>query len=409
MPAEHVAFHVVYVSIESAADDATATAERILRDERVLAGVRAADGGDALALIPVTEDGTVIALDAEGRLRFDLSDRRLREAFAAEGIILRLGVDERADDPGDGGPLSPDPSDSVDDFAGAEEIPAHLLAEPEPVRVAEFSRRSAWAARITAQLIGAPVHYRESGTWSLYRYATDRAHMALSGSRADGAIIELNIPQRGTMQYDEAWVEVTSPASPTGMFWPNSQRLTRPVLDVSTIAVPESAELYRRMLVEADGTQDELAGLSGGVGVDQVAALRACTPEAIGGVPGEVERLRAFLTAFGVPSELIDAALAEEPGGEVFTGRGWGQVIGDLLLSGWSETVPLTRRQRPLVRAARWVRQRPLLGAAISTSELAGGVALTRSRSKVARGFGVVLVIDALIDLVIWAVRMRRR
>lgn len=408
--AEQLAFHVVYASIASNADDGTATAERILRDERVLAGVRDADGDDALALIPVTEEGAVIALDREGRLRFDLSEERLRGAFAAEGITLHLGADEDSDAPGDSEPPSAYRHSEIDDeTSDGAEIPAHLLTEPEPVRVAEFSHRSSWAARITAQLIDAPVHYRESGSWSLYRYATGRAHMALSGSRADGAIIELNIPQRGTMQYDEAWVEVTSPASHTGMFWPNSQRLTRPVLEVSAIAVPETAELYRRMLTEADGTRDELTSLGAGVRVDQDAALRACAPEAIGGVQGDVERLRAFVAAFGVPSELIDAALAEEPGGEVFTAHGWRRAVGGLLVSGWSATVPLTRRHRPLVRAARWVRERPLLGAALSTSELAGGVALTRSRSKATRGLGMVLVIDALIDLAIWAVRMRRR
>src|SRR5690606_10392478 len=167
-------------------------------------------------------------------------------------------------------------------------------------------RSGVWAARVTAQLLDTDVDYLEDGSWSVYRYRTERAHGAISSGRADGPIIEVNIPQ-----YGDAWVEVTSPRGRSAMFWPNAEQHTHPVLDIEAIKTPESAELYRRMLQEADGTGDELAELDMADTVDVEAAQRACIPESLGGVLGEDERLRAFVCAFGVPASLVRAGLDE--------------------------------------------------------------------------------------------------
>src|SRR5690606_40001961 len=58
-------------------------------------------------------------------------------------------------------------------------------------------RSGVWAARVTAQLLDTDVDYLEDGSWSVYRYRTERAHGAISSGRADGPIIEVNIPQYG--------------------------------------------------------------------------------------------------------------------------------------------------------------------------------------------------------------------
>ena len=44
-----------------------------------------------------------------------------------------------------------------------------------------------------------------------------------------------------------------------------------------------------------------------------------------------------------------------------------------------------------------------------STAELAAGVGLGRGRSWIGRTVGILLVIDAIVDLAIWTVRIRRR
>src|SRR5690606_19870946 len=225
-----------------------------------------------------------------------------------------------------------------------------------------------------------------------------------SGGRADGPIIEVNVPQHG-----DAWVEVTSPHGRSAMFWPNAEQHTRPVLDVDAIEITESAEVYRRMLREADGTGEELAGLDMADAVDVDAAQNACIPESLGGVVGEDERLRAFVGAFGVPASLVRAGLDERDAGRRFAARGWGATIGELVLGGLVETTPLTRRDRPLARFSRFLRQRPVLGVSISSAELATGVAFSRSRSGFGRGLGILLVIDAVADLAIWTVRILGR
>lgn len=417
MSAEQIAFQVTYTSVESGdGSDPTSAVERILAGERVLAAVREFDGEAVIALIPVTEGGDVVALDAEGRLRFDLSESALVTLFADEGLTLHLGyADDGLDDVdaaleeefGEAFEQLDEPTDEPDDLNGfgmpsdADDLE---LFEAEPVRVAEFSRRAVWAARLTAQLLDTDVDYLEDGTWSVYRYRTDRVHGAISGGRADGPIIEVNIPQHG-----DAWVEVTSPHGRSAMFWPNAEQHTRPVLDIDAIETPESAELYRRMLTEADGTRDELASLAMGDAIDADAALGACISEALGGIVGADARLRAFVGAFGVPASLIRAGLDEQDAGRRLAARGWGPTVGGIVLGGLVEMTPLTRRDRPLARLTRLLRKRPVLGMSLSTAELAAGVALSRGRSGLGRGIGILLVIDAVADIAIWMVRILRR
>ncbi|UNK69869.1 hypothetical protein [Microbacterium sp. H1-D42] len=419
MSAEQIAFQITYASVDSGGgDDPTSAAERILRDERVLAAVRGFDGDETVLLIPVTDSGDVVALDADGRLRFDLTAQHLLELFDAEGLTLHLGfvddaleaVDAELDEQfSEAFEQLDDSAASPEDLAGFgmpdgdAELDEDLFAV-DPVQVAEFSRRGPWGARLTAQILQTSVDYLEVGTWSLYGYRTDRPHMAVSGGSADGPIIEVNLPAHG-----DAWVEITSPRGRTAMIWPNSEQHTRPVLEIDAMTVPESAEVYRRMLTEADGTGEELAGLDMGDAIDIAAAQRACLPEVLGGVVGETARIEAFIAAFGVPATLISAGLDDRASGRRFTPRGWGRTAGDFLLGGLVETTSLTRRGRPLDRFARFLRKRPLLGASISTAELATGIAFSRSRSRIGRGVGILLIIDAVADLVIWTVRMLRR
>lgn len=117
----------------------------------------------------------------------------------------------------------------------------------------------------------------------------------------------------------------------------------------------------------------------------------------------------AFIRAFDVPSELVEAAFESQTKGRRFHPRGWASLIGELLVGGISEASALTRRQRPLMRIENAVRARPLLGAALSAAELTAGVALGRGRSRLGRVLGRFLIIDALVDMVIWVVRLRRR
>lgn len=416
MSAEQIAFQIAFASIESGdGSDPTETVQRILRDERVLAAIRGSADGAVTVLLPVTESEDVVALDADDLLRFDLTARQLGARFAEAGLALHLDladdaleeVDAELDQEfGEAFEHLDDAADAPDDlpgFATSTSGDDDLFA-PDPVRVVEFSRRGPWAARLTAQLLQTPVDYLEDGTWSVYRYRTDRAHGAISGGRADGPIIEVNVPPHG-----EAWVEVSGLHGRIAMFWPNSERLTRPALELEEIAVPESAELYRRMLSEIDGGGDELAELHLGRAVDADAVLRACRPEALGGVIGEDARLRTLVLAFGVPDSLVAAGLDDTAGGRRFAPQGWPRTVGDTVMGGLTELASLTHRDHPVVRCARFLRKRPLLGAALSTAELAVGVGLGRGRSRIGRGVGVLLAIDALADLVLWTIRIRRR
>lgn len=414
MAAEQIAFQITYASVAAPGGaDPTAAAERILRDARVLAAVRGFDGQAAALLLPVTEDGCVLTLDAGDGLRFDLSASELGALFTAYGLMLHLGLVDDALDEVDA-ELEQAFGEAFEQLdGGAEEQDltglgiregeeADLFA-PDPVRVTEFSRRGPWAARMTAQLQGTPVDYLEDGTWSVSCYRTDRAHGAISGGTSDLPIIEVNVPRDG-----EAWVEVTASHGRSAMLWPNAERLTRPVIPLDSIAQPATTEVYRRMLSEADGAREEIAQL----GIDDVnadAALRACLPEALGGVTGAHARLRALVLAFGVPESLVSAGLDETGGGRRFVPRGWPRMVTDMMVGGVVEATSLVHRDRPVVRFARFLRKRPLLSAALSTAELAAGLSLARSRSRTGRGIGLVMLLDAAADLALWIVRIRRR
>lgn len=407
MAAQQIAFQVTYASAWAAdGEDPSAQVEQILRDARVLAAIRGFDGQAATLLLPVTEDGTVVALDADDRLRFDLSASDLGALFSASGLSLRVGLSGDALDEVDAELEEQfghafEQLDDDDDPTDAED--GGLLA-PHPVRVTEFSRRGPWAARMTAQLLDTSVDYLEDGTWSVFCYRTDRAHGAVSGGGSDLPVVEVNVPQDG-----EAWVEVTARHGRTAMFWPNAERFTRPVLEVGTITEPASAEVYRRMLTEIDGAREELEQLGMADAVDSDAVLRACLPEALGGVVGAHARVRALAAAFGMPDSLVSAGLDEKGGGRRFLPQGWPRTVTDIMLGGVMEATSLVHRDSPVVRFARFLRKRPVLTAALSTAELAVGVRLSWGRSRIGRGIGILLALDAAVDLVLWTVRMRRR
>lgn len=411
MAAEQIAFRITYASVWTAdGADPSAKAERILRDARILAAVRGFDGESTTLLLPVTGDGSVVALDADDGLRFDLSADDLGRLFAASGLSLNLGltddalgeVDAELEQQFGEAFEQLDGVDDEDDLTGAG-MPDEDLLAPDPVRVTEFSRRGPWAARMTAQLLDTPVDYLEDGTWSVFCYHTDRAHGAVSGGASDLPVIEVNVPHDG-----EAWVEVTGPHGRSAMFWPNAEQFTRPVLPLDSITRPASVEVYRRMLSEVDGAREELAQLGMG-DVDADAVLRACLPEALGGVEGSHARLRALVVAFGMPDSLVSAGLDETGGGRRFFPQGWPRTVSDIMVGGIVEATSLVHRDRPVVRFARFLRKRPVLNAALSTAELAAGVSLSWGRSRVGRGIGILLVLDAAADLALWIVRIRRR
>lgn len=382
-------------------------------------------GEEAVFLVPVTDDGFVVALDADDRLTFGLTIAALRELFRDEGLTLWLFDPSSDHDDDDGASLSAReeaafseleqsfdaPGDEVVAAAGVDDVD---VPDTELVRVSEFSHRGPVAARVTAQLLRTDVTYRTRGTWSLLRYRTGESFPGFAGNTFDDVVIVLNAPAHG-----DAWIEIVDVAGRTAWFWPNAERDTEPVLDIGSIAVPEIADLYRRMLSEADGSIDELELLDLGTPVDVPAAYRACAPESVGGIPGAERRLREFLAALGLPTELVEVAVtdpiadasadADDPSLRHFAGRGWGALVGDILVGGMGEMLSLsdadTRRGRFVRAVNRW----PLVGAGISATELAAGVVLSRSRSRFLRVLGALSVIDAAVDLVIWAIRWRKR
>lgn len=425
MPEPQVALQIQFASMD--AGDGSDPRERglgILRSERVLAALRDAsapwDGQEeAVVLVPVTDDGQVVTLDGDDRLAFDLSVERLRELFTGAGLTLWLQSPRDLDDEDElldldeavlAG-LEEDFALAPDDDDDGEFIEDDFIVEP--VQVAEFSHRGPLTARLAAQLHETEVEYRERGDWSLMTYRTGEASSVVTAGGADGVVIVLNIPHAGA-----PWIEVTDAGGETSWFWPNIERDTRPVLDVESIAVPEIADLYRRMLSEADGSLDELAAVDLGADVDLASAYRACAPEAVGGLVGETARLRTFLTALGVPAELVDIALATDADDSAaasdttlrrFTANGWPALARDVFVGGLGEALSLTSRDRPIARFTRAINRRPLLGAAISTVELTAGAAMTRSRSRLTRVLGVFVIVDAVVDLAIWVTRARQR
>lgn len=409
------AVQMSYASVERGdGSDPRAAAREILADLRVPAGI--ADGAaewdesaqEAVVTIPVTDDAHVLTLTDDDHVATTLTAARLREIFADAGLTLWLHVDgspdeddadpldwfdAAADDEEEGGD---EEDDEVDPFDDAE-------FEADPLQIAVFSHRGPFAARMVAQLNGWDVVHIESGAWSLLR--------AESGDPADAGIVskeEMPVIELNRVADGGSWFEITTPGG-AHMFWPDAERGTVPVLDLDAVAVPETAEICRRLLTDGEGSRDELAAVAAHSRLDVDAAHRALQPESLGGVVGERARFEAFLAAFGIPSGLIAAAFDDDHGLDVqrFAPEGWGPLIGEVLVDGMPAMTPLTRRERPFARFVRGLRRRPSLAAALSVAELTIGVAATRRRG-VSRFVGILLIIDAIGDLVLGVVRARR-
>ncbi|WP_460801159.1 hypothetical protein [Microbacterium sp. GXF6406] len=361
------------------------------------------DDDEAVLEIPVTDAGTVLTLTEADAVATTLTVGELRAAFRAEGLLLLLDVEgddelEDAEDIEEAlGAADAELSDPEQDL-----IDENLFA-PHPVQIAVFSHRGPFAGRMLAQLNRVAVDHMESGAWSLVRFASEESTTAGIGSAAEMPVIELNRVAGGG-----DWFEITTPGG-LHLFWPDAQRATEPVLDLDAITVPETQAICRALLSDGDGSREELIELAAHSVLDVDAAHRALRPEALGGIVGLRAREEAFLAAFGLPAELIAGAF-EEPHLPVrrFERTGWARAIGDTLVGGLGEMTPLTRRDRPFARLGAALRSKPLIAAALSVAELSGGILLSR-RAGAGRFFGILLISDAIGDLIIAEVRRRRR
>lgn len=404
-----------YASVDGGdRSDPRAAAQDVLARLRVLAGLRDAtgDGGEgqeAVVAIPVTDDRRVLTLTEDDGIASTLTTGALRRAFQERGLHLWLDADiDQAEDiegsvaeEGDGGG-----SDGVRSDAEAEvssDIDAGLFRAPT-VRVSVFSHRGPAIARILASVRGMPVDHRESGDWSLQQFETAEPTADWVSTRAELPLIELSRSDSA------AWFDVAAGSTGPVPLWPEAERDTRAVLDIEAIRVPETAEVYRRLLTEGDGSRDELLGIAADVPLDVDAAHRALMPESLGGVIGAEARLRAFVAAFGVAQELIDVAITGDGAAPErrFLPTGWWPTLREIAIAGIGELTPLTRRGRPLARAGDALRRRPALGLALTLSELGAGVWAASRRRGAGRWLGVLLIVDALIDAAIWIVRRRR-
>lgn len=435
--------HVSYASVDRAdGGDVRPAVRALLSALRVVSAIRDArapwgEGQEAVVQIAMTEDARLLTLSAQDAIETTLTAQELRDAFAAKGMTLWLSVgddddldddtasdlddvasdlwDEDADIDADGladAALDEELEDEVLDDGAFDDVDLEELFDEQSVRVAAFSHRGPMIARYLAESTGSTVEYVESGTWSLCRYASTEPTDLLPPTKAEGPVIELNL-----VDGSADWIEVRVPTL-SGVavpFWPQAERDTQPVIDVESITVPETKEIYRRLITEGDGSRDELSEIAAVVAVDVDAAHRALMPENLGGVVGADARTRAFLAAFQVPAPLIELALAgEEPGDEELTGQmridpqGWTRGIGDAIVGGYSEALPLTRRNRWDGRLSRALRANPLLAASLSVGELALGVLSTRQLRGGWKSFGILLIIDAVGDLIVAAVRRQR-
>lgn len=407
-----------YASVDRGdGSDPRPSARDILSLLRVPAGMRDAtaawdDREEAVLAIPVTDDGHVLTLSEEDTVESTLSTSELKSAFEVEGLTLWLDVDVDVDEDEAFGfdPVEELVDELIDDSAevGADEsedaaIDSALFAA-SAVRVSAFSHRGPGIARILATARRMPVDHRESGDWSLQQFETSEPTGDWSTSRAEVPVIELNRADA------DVWFEVTTGNGGPVPFWTDAERDTLPVLDIDAIRVPETAEIYRRLLTEGDGSRDELLELAAAVRLDVDAAHRALIPEALGGVIGAESRERAFLAAFGVAPDLIDAAFggATARPQRRFLPVGWWTAVRETAIAGVGEFTPLTRRERPLARLGEALRRRPVVGLALSFGEFAAGAWVTSRVRGAGRTLGLLLVIDALIDAAISIVRIRR-
>lgn len=400
-----------YASVDRGdGSDPRAAAQDVLARLRVLAGVRDATGDwgdaqDAVLTIPLTDDRHVLTLNDEDGVSSTLTTAELRAAFQEQGLTLWLDADDDTDeDVDDALDISVEgDADGEDSAEDMDDIDPALFDAPT-VQVSAFSHRGPTIARVLASARRTPVDHRESGDWSLQQFESADPTADWVSSRAELPLIELSRTESG------AWFDVTAVGTGTVPFWPDAERDTRAVLDIEAIRVPETAEIYRRLLTEGDGNRDELLGIAAVVPLDVDAAHRALIPESLGGVIGSEARLRAFVAAFGVAPDLIDAAFAENATvpERRFLPTGWWPTLWETAIAGMGELSPLTRRRRPLVRLEDALLRRPALGLAVTLGELGTGVWAASRRRGPGRFLGVLLIVDAVIDAAIWVTRIRR-
>ena len=406
---------VSYASVDrSDGSDPRPSARDVLSALRALAGVRDAtaawgDRTEAVLVIPLTDGGTLLTLTDEDAIATTLTVDALREAFVDAGLNLWI----------DAGTPSPsgvegfeefeaefDESDGIGDDEDAEEFGDLLpeLFEPTPVRVAAFSHRGPAVARILAEANRTAVEHAESGVWSLQRFRSSEPTSGWVSAKAELPVIEVNRTDDG-----DGWIEVTA-ASGTVPFWPDAERDTQPVLDLDTISVAETAEVYRRLLAEGDGSRDELVEIAASTHLDVERAHRALIAEALGGIVGSDERRGAFLAAFGIPADLIARAFDDsEQTDRRFEPVGWAPAVWNTLIAGVGELAPLTRRDTFWQRLTGAIRRRPVLGLAIAAGELIAGLWAASRLRGLGRGVGVLAVIDAIGGIAVWVARLRRR
>lgn len=399
--------HISSASVDRGdGSDPRAQAHDILAGLRVPAGVRDAedewdDHSAALLAIPVTDDGQVLTLTEEDRIASTLSAADLREAFRAQGLTLWLEAEADLDDDG----LVEDPAALEDEEILEDEEDADTSPFALPtVQVCAFSHRGPAVARLLSSIRRMVVDHQESGEWSLQQFETSEPTGDWTTSRSELPVIELNRVD------SDAWIEVTAPKGGPIPFWVDAERGTRPVLDIEAIRIPETAEICRRLLTEGDGSRDELLELAAMVRLDVDAAHRALMPEPLGGVVGAEARQRAFLAAFGIAPDLIEAAFGGQTArpSRRFLPLGPWATVRETAIAGVGEFTALTRRDRPLARLGDAIRRRPVVGIALSLAEFTAGMWLTSRTRGGGRSFGVLLVVDALIDVAIWITRIRR-
>lgn len=418
MPQNSFGVHLSYASVDRGdGTDPRPAARDILSVLRVLAGVRDAtaawdDRDEAVLAIPVTDDGHVLTLSEQDTIQSSLSASELKAAFEEKGLTLWLDVHADVDDDeafgfdsveGLGDELMDDSAEVGADESEDAAIDSALFDAPA-VRVSAFSHRGPGVARILATARRMTVDHRESGDWSLQQFETSEPTGDWSTSTAEVPVIELNRAE------SVVWFEVTVGSGGPIPFWTDTERDTLPVLDIEAIGVPETAEIYRRLLTEGDGSRDELLEIAAVVRLDVDAAHRALIPEALGGVIGAEARERGFLAAFGVAPDLIDAALdgAIARPHRRFLPVGWWTAVRETAIAGVGEFTPLTRRERPLARLIDALRRRPLVGLALSFGEFVAGALVTSRVRGAGRTLGLLLVIDASIDALILITRIRR-
>lgn len=394
---------------------------RLLRELRVVSALRDAGAAwsdsdeEAVLVVALDDDGRVLVISPADEIAPGPSVADVRDRFTEAGLTLWLddptSDDDLPDQLGEGD--TPDPDEEFDPeevFADPDEdVDLDELFAPDPVRVREFSHRGPLSARVLTASAGVEVACAEVGEWSLFSYETTEPTTPRPPSRAEAPVLVLNRPVDGA-----AWLEVTTAGGQPfpATFWPDAERDTQPALELESITVDATRQAYLRLLSEADGVRAELEELAERCILDVEQAHKALRAEALDGVADPDERLRALLGAFGIPTALVEAALSDsgEDGLDHvrhFTPKGWPRTVADALLAGTSESTPLTRRSRPLARAARVVRNRPLLGTAIAVGELAAGLVLTRVLPGGWKAIGVAVVADATVDLGITLARTR--